>query len=356
MKAFSVICLVLLLAVTVRSEEIKEEDGVLVLTQDNFQQAIDENEFILVEFYAPWCGHCKALAPNYAKAAQQLKDKDSPIKLAKVDATEQKELGTRFEIRGYPTLKFFKNGVPKDYSGGRQTNDIVNWVETNAGPSFTVHNTVEEVRAFIDSADVTVMGYFESNETPEATAFIAAADGGLDSIKFGLCTSKEVAETMQVKQPSVIVYKKFDDGEAVFPGTNWTAPDILSFINSERIGLVTVFSDETAPILFGGDVKSHLLAFISSDDAKFEDYMTNLKNTAKKFRGKVLFVLIDAKKEDSSRIMEFFTLTESQLPAVRLIYLSDDMKRYHPETEEIVEDKLTEFVQNYLDGKLQVML
>jgi hypothetical protein len=61
----------------------------------------------------------------------------------------------------------------------------------------------------------------------------------------------------------------------------------LSFINSERIGLVTVFSDETAPILFGGDVKSHLLAFISSDDAKFEDYMTNLKNTAKKFRGKV---------------------------------------------------------------------
>jgi protein disulfide-isomerase-like protein len=113
--------------------DAQEEDNVLVLTEENFQDAITENPVILVEFYAPWCGHCKNLAPEYEKAAYMLSENKSKVKMAKMDATQNKEIAQKYGVQGFPTMIFFKDGENEEFTGGRKAVPIANALHKLAG-------------------------------------------------------------------------------------------------------------------------------------------------------------------------------------------------------------------------------
>lgn len=90
---------------------------------------MDNEKDVLVEYYAPWCGHCKKLAPIWDELASDLKDVSNLV-IAKFDATANEVEG--LEIRGYPTLKFYPAGSksnPIDYDGERALDDIKNWLK-----------------------------------------------------------------------------------------------------------------------------------------------------------------------------------------------------------------------------------
>lgn len=156
---------VLLLLVTanmIRSDaSFEEEDNVIVLTTSNFDEVIKTHKYILVEFYAPWCGHCKALAPEYAKAAGQLNAEGSEVRLGKVDATVQSELGERFKIRGYPTIKFFIDGTPIEYAGGRSSDEIIQWIKKKSGPAALPVASSDDLKKFQADNEVAVLGLFK---------------------------------------------------------------------------------------------------------------------------------------------------------------------------------------------------
>ena len=122
---------------------IKEEDGVLVLNKRNFKKALRKHARpgLLVDFYAPWCAHCKTLAPEYVIAAATLAAADPPVRLAKVDVTREKKLGRTYAPNGYPALVFFRDGDPDnhlDFPGLPNRTTIVAWVARQTGSGCTV--------------------------------------------------------------------------------------------------------------------------------------------------------------------------------------------------------------------------
>ncbi len=232
----------------------------LVLTEDNFDKALQAFPTVLVEFYAPWCGHCKALAPEFASAAQTLMTTESPYKLAKVDATEHRALGERFEIQGFPTLKFFHNGQVLDYEGGRTAAEILKWIEKRTGNPTQEVSSLEEVRALKEES-VVVAFWGPKNESFEK--FVEVAQLFDDAV---FVYNHDFAKF--VETPSIVVYKNFDEGEAVFEGELQSAEDLLAFVGVESLPLVMDFDQKAAQAIFGMQNATLYLLYSKPEDAR----------------------------------------------------------------------------------------
>jgi thioredoxin domain-containing protein 5 len=112
-------------------DEGHDSPALLKLGDDNFDATIAEG-FAFVKFFAPWCGHCKRLAPTWSDLAGELAAAGSAAKIAHVDCTVQRDTCTKHEVRGYPTLIGFKNGQAIKYSGGRDLASLKSFVAENS--------------------------------------------------------------------------------------------------------------------------------------------------------------------------------------------------------------------------------
>ena len=127
------------------------DEPVKILVGKTFKEyVLDNDKEVLVKFYAPWCGHCKTLAPEFDKAAEALANNPN-ILLAKVDSTGNEVAG--ISVQGYPTLKWWrkdKSQPPIDFNGGRNAEGILSWIKEH-----TEHPWVEaeEPAATIEDAD-----------------------------------------------------------------------------------------------------------------------------------------------------------------------------------------------------------
>ncbi|KAF2260368.1 disulfide isomerase [Lojkania enalia] len=111
-------------------------EAVVELTPKNFDQTVlKSGKPALVEFFAPWCGHCKNLAPTYEELATNFLHASDKVTIAKVDADNHKDLGKKFGVQGFPTLKWFdgKSDKPAEYDGGRDLESLQKWVTDKTG-------------------------------------------------------------------------------------------------------------------------------------------------------------------------------------------------------------------------------
>ncbi|XP_071952911.1 protein disulfide-isomerase A3-like [Antedon mediterranea] len=336
------------------------DSDVLELSDSDFVSEIGRHDIILVEFFAPWCGHCKKLAPEYEIAATKLKSADPPVALAKVDCTASKDTCAKYGVSGYPTLKIFRGGeMSADYSGARNADGIVSYMKKQSAAVTKELATIEDVNAFIAHTEVGVIGFFADNND-DKKQFDKAAGKKFEDYRFGYTTSADVLKEFGYSN-QVVLYRpkrlnsKFEEGKVVYDGSI-KADKLENFVVENSKGLCGHMTTDNQDQF----QKPLLVAYYNVDyvkNTKGTNYWRNrVMKVAKKHAEQKLYYAVANRGEFGAVLQEYgYEATDSDLPFV--VIQGTKGEKYKME-EEFTRDgsSLDAFITAFFDGKLEAYL
>ncbi|XP_042341821.1 endoplasmic reticulum resident protein 27 [Plectropomus leopardus] len=208
--------------------------------------------------------------------------------------------------------------------------------------------------AFIDSADVVVIGFLEGEESKGYKELVAAAKR-VESVPVAICTEKEVWADYGLSSDTITLFRKADNHQenlVTADAKKLEADGLVNFITVNEVRYITEYNQVTAVGLFNSEVKTHLLLFANRGTKEYTELTEKLRALAPEFTGKFLFVLVNGAVKSNLRSLAYFGLKSNNLPRVGLYDGDTDMKWLLPEGE-ISTERVREFCQSFLRGELK---
>lgn len=340
------------------------------LSPDAFKTEVDSQDLILVKFYAPWCGHCKRLAPEYEEAATKLASDDPAVPLAKVDCTNEsggKDICSQNNVQGYPTVKIFRNGKASDYNDGRDAESIVKKMRSLAGPPSKELNSYEKLeKLYKETKNLLVIGLFKDSDDAQYKQFSETANQNRDIASYVHIFGDKATDKYDklvslkgdeaVKVPSIVLARP-----AIYRSK--FEPDYLIYDSSDELKDWIV--DNSQGLLFArtasnrGEVpKPNVVVYYNIDyerDPKGTNYWRNrVLKVASKFKDQdVTFATANVgtfAAELSEYGLDMSRLSKENSPGV--VAKDKDGKKYALQ-EKFSVDSFTKFVESFVAGKLE---
>jgi len=319
--------------------------NVIDLDEKNFDSFISSHNYVFVKFYAPWCGHCKALAPEYEAAADQLAPEGIPM--AQVDCDAHKELCERFQVSGFPTMKHFKNGSPSDYEGERKAASLVKIIRKKSGPSAKPLESVEDFDKFVaNKNDVSIVGFFANKD--EAKTFLATVDKMADDYRFGVCYNAEIIKAKNNGASGIVNFRPFfkEDARVAYTGSLTESSEIEKFVHTSSVPVAGLYRDEFKPRYEAIGIPR--FAFIGKVDAENDPaglryFLNRLRKVAPEFKGKLVFT---AQSKNDASVSDFGVKDGG-------FYIFKGKERFVGEPTEFSVDNIRAVAQAFVDGKLE---
>lgn len=353
---FSVFISSLLLLSSIGAVSATEGEHVLTLDHSNFSEVVSKSNFIVVEFYAPWCGHCKNLAPEYEKAASTLSTHEPPIILSKVDANDEsnKVLASEYDVRGFPTIKILRNGGKsvEEYKGPREADGIVAYLKKQAGPASTEIKSTEDVAKLIDEKKIFIVGVFPEFSGEEFENFTAAAEKLRSEYDFGHTADAKLLPRGEssVKGPTIRLLKPFD--ELVVDFQDFKVDALEKFVEDASTPIVTLFNTDQSNhpfvVKFFNSPNAKAMLFMNLSTEVADAFKSRYHEVSVLYRGKgISFLLGDL--EASQGAFQYFGLKEDQVPLI-VIQKNDGQKYLKTNLEP---DQIAPWLKDYMDGKVE---
>ncbi|GAB4842231.1 protein disulfide isomerase-like [Ancistrocladus abbreviatus] len=319
------------------------------LNNDNTMKILNENKFVLVLGYAPWCPRSAELMPQFAEAANLLRDLGSPLLMAKLDCERYPKMASALEIKGYPTLLLFINGTSQPYTGGFTTEDIVTWARKKTGEPVVRLSSVSEAEEFVKKHTLFAMGLFEKFEGPEHEEFVKAAIYD-NEIQFVETNSMEIAQLLfpDIKPTNLFLglVKSEPERYIIFDGS-FEMDSILQFLEYNKFPLVTTLTELNSMKVYSSPIK--LQVYVFADNGDFKDLSEPLQEVARKFKSKIIFLYVDIKDENLAKpFLTLLGLEESEKTVVAA-FDNKVSTKYLLESEP-TPSKIQEFCSGLLEG------
>lgn len=308
-------------------------EEVVALTKQTWDRHLSDNRQTLVEFYAPWCGHCKKLAPEFEKAAVTLKGK---VSLAKVDATEEKELASKYNVKGFPTIVWFEDAKEHEYDGGRIAETIVEWVNSMTGPPVIEASAPPEPR-------------------PDKPTLVLHAESLLPGFEAAAKASRRTAAFYFVKSspgsvPRLVLSHVGEEPLELQEGA-WEQTAITTFLTTNAFPLFGRMDGDTfEKYLEAG--KGLVWSLFPTGEGGIEEverqYRPMMSEVAKKLRGRYFVTYTDTDKFKEA-LDNMLSVTE--FPAIVVQKKAGDKKRFVYRGE-LREDLISQFIEDVGLGRV----
>lgn len=326
---------------------VRADEDVIVGTKDNFEAIINKDELTLVKFFAPWCGHCKKMAGDFKEAATELKGK---AVLVDLDATVEKEVAAKYEVKGFPTLKLFSKGeVISDYKGGRTKDALIKYIERALLPSVTECKDADAVAAFVkeNAGKAVVFGAsLDKLASDYKKTSMSLRDVIPDSIAFASVADVALLKDMSkdVTADSVLLVR--DDKSAdVFSGE----PDGLEAWT--KVGSLPLFAElsrDNAQLYT--ELDKPIFILFQDPEKKDEKINTDISDIAKGYRatGALAFTWIN--NVELKSFAEHIGVAD-KTPGIAIYDFKGDIKYLF--LEDYSADALKKWIQAFIDGKIE---
>ena len=318
-------------------------DVVIPLTQNTFQDYVNSNKYVLVEFYAPWCGFCKKFASTYQDVAKTIIEENTNARIAKVDSISETSLARKYEVKSYPTLLWFVNGVPfnKESLYIPQTKEeLVRFVRKMSQDRVTLLESEEEAHNFIHDvmhAAGKFRGFNRYSVSPMIGTFADAKSQYAETFK-SACERMElnmdvlcamiISPAQMNARPKIVLHRvRYQDVTHSFTGFGNTvseetyrgaivAKDLIQWSHVHSLPSVLKFSEKTQIKIYQSGVTRQILLFVEHKDPNRDSIFSQASKFAERHRGEYLVIEVPTSE---TRITNFFNVRT--FPAVRGVCL-----------------------------------
>ena len=332
-----------------RKNRYHRDDSVIILTDLNFNRTITRLKNLLVLFYTSWCGHCKNFLPIYTKASLYLYKLKPRINLAKIEMSSNKETASTYNINSYPTLKFFKNGIPYEYTGNLDENGIIRWMQKNTLPPISELMTLNDISNFKNTHEVSIIYFGKDENILKMLNDIAIEDG---ENFFGSCDFILGFETYSVKENTIVLFRKNGEERTELSG-KLTKEGIINFIKKNSYDKLLSFNDKTARLIWKLK-EPGLFLFRDPNSSNSIELDRLFKDLSEKLFGRIRVILTGIFDFKEQQLNSLTNVKVTDLPTVRIYDTKKGMNAYYVMNGIINEDNVMKFVDDFEKGKLEL--